>query len=271
MKIFEATTQKQLLLLAVIFIFSQTLAGQSSVEEKVSISSISGSDGMMSLIDQQVKFLRNSYAEKNETPEELINGKEYESYYNKSKVRPLLFPGKARSAVAFTKTRKYGNLILQYDTFLDEVIYTDTSKMINSRFPQIALNKNIIEGFNLYFKDDSLKFRFMRQAEATAGNLREGFYEIAYTGGSRYIIKHGSSSYEREGLVNYNYSPVNYISTGSQFYPVRNKKNMLRLMGDKSREVKKFIRSAGVRIGQANRNQIISVLKYYDGLVMSKQ
>jgi hypothetical protein len=271
MKFFEFTTLKQLLVPAVIFVFSQSLSGQGSVQGKISISGNPGSDCITSLIVHQVEFLRNSYSEKNETPEELINGKEYESYYNKSKVKPLLFSGRPRNAAAFTKTRKYVNLILQYDTFLDEVIYTDTSKMINSRFPQIALNKDIIDGFNLYFKDDSLKFRYLRQPEYSARNIEEGYYEIAYMGGSQYIIKHESSSYEREGLVNYNYSPVNYISTGSRFYPVRNKKNMLRLMGDKSREVKKFIRSRRVRIGQASRDQIISVLKYYDGLVMSKQ
>jgi len=50
-------------------------------------------------------------------------------------------------------------MTLQYDTFLDEVIYTDTSRTINYMFPQIALNKDIVEGFNLYLENDSLIFR----------------------------------------------------------------------------------------------------------------
>ena len=60
------------------------------------------------------------------------------------------------------RSRRYNNLILQYDTFLDEVVYTDTSRTMNYRFPEIALNKDIVEGFNLYFEDDSLHFQIFQ-------------------------------------------------------------------------------------------------------------
>ena len=226
---------------------------------------------MISLISRQTGFLRESYSEKNEAPEELINGTEYESYYTRSKAKPLLLPEKSRTASAITRTRRYNNLSLQYDTFLDEVIYTDTSKTINFRYPQIALNKNIIDGFNLYFADDSMKFRTFRQPQCSERNLKEGFYEVAYEGASQYLIKHESSFYEREGLVNYKYSPVNYISTGNAFYTVKNKKSLLRLMDEKSKEIKKFLHASGVRISQADKKQIVSVLKYYDSLPGSRQ
>ena len=143
-----------------------------------------------SLTNRQISYLKNSYSEKIESRGEFINGKEYESYYGRSIYKPLLFPDKKRNSALFTRTRRYSNITLQYDTFLDEVIYTDTSRTINYRFPQIALNKEIVEGFNLYLENDSLIFRNFRLAESSMCNLKEGFYEIAYVGKSKYVIKH---------------------------------------------------------------------------------
>src|SRR5664280_3157013 len=108
-----------------------------------------GNSNPASLTNRQISYIKSSYSEKIESRGEFINGKEYESYYGRSIYKPLLFPDKKRNSTLFTHTRRYSNMTLQYDTFLDEVIYTDTSRTINYRFPQIALNKDIVEGFNL--------------------------------------------------------------------------------------------------------------------------
>jgi len=264
MKNSHLTVLRKLFALCIFVLCAEVLSAQNAEQRVSSAGNLSSGNGITALIEKQTEFLRDSYSKKNEPPEKLINGKEYESYYTRSKVKPLLFPERPRTATAITKIKRFDNLILQYDTFLDEVIYTDTSKMINFRYPQIALNKNIITGFTLYFKDDSLIFRYLSNQEYSGKKLKEGFYEIAYEGASQYVIKHESTFYEREGLVNYKYSPVDYISAGHAFYPVKNKKSLLRVMDDKSNEIKKYIRSSGMRIRQANRNQIVMILKYYD-------
>ena len=219
-----------------------------------------------SLTNRQISYLKNSYSEKIESRGEFINGKEYESYYGRSIYKPLLFPDKKRNSALFTRTRRYSNMTLQYDTFLDEVIYTDTSRTINYRFPQIALNKDIVEGFNLYLENDSLIFRNFRLAESSRCNLKEGFYEIAYVGKSKYVIKHISSFYVKDGLNEYKYSPENYFSVGEVFYRVTGKRKLLKLFGEKSREVKRYIHLSHIRIRQADKNQFISILKFYDSL-----
>jgi hypothetical protein len=217
--------------------------------------------------DQQTDYLRKLYTSKVEAPKELINGKEYETYYGRSKVKPLLFFEKKRSASIITRTRRYNNLTLQYDTFLDEVVYTDTSRTINSRFPQIALNKDIVEGFNLYFEGDSIIFRYFREPASSDMNLEEGFYEVAYEGNSKYVIKHKSSDYVKDGFDNYKYSPENYINTGNGFYKTRKMKDLLRLTGDRSEEVKRFIKTTNIRIKKADKRDMISILKFYDSLI----
>jgi hypothetical protein len=220
---------------------------------------------------RQLDYIHGTYSSRVEVPHEFINGKEYEAYYLRSKSKPLLLTDKERTATIFTKTRKYNKLTLQYDTFLDEVIYTDTSRTINFRFPQIALNKDIVEGFNLYIGKDSLVFRYFRQPECATKKLAEGFYEIAYLGKSEYVIRHTSSFYVREGLNEYKYSPENYISMGDSYYRIKSKGNLLKLFGDKSDEMKKFMHMAHIRIKQADKSQFVSILRYYDSLLTSSR
>jgi len=219
-----------------------------------------------SLSDRQIQYIRKDYSEKVEQPNELINGKEYLSYYIRSQSKPLLFMKKKRTAVLYTTSRTYKNLTLQYDTFLDDLIYTDTSRTLNYAYPQIALNKDFITGFTLCFEDDSMKFRYIRQPQCNAMNLKEGFYELAYRGKSEYVIRHASSYYMRDGINEYKYTPENYFRVGNTFARVTGKQSLLKLLKDKSAEVSKFIHNSHIHMNQAEKSDYISILKYYDSL-----
>ena len=260
-----APALKTLLILCVL-LSPVTLKSQNST--LLNVKPLNGSENLdiRSLINSQTEYLKSSYSKKMEAANEIVNGKEYVSYYIRSQQKPLLFLKKKRTASLFTASRRYNNLDLQYDTFLDEVIFTDTTKTINYSYPQIALNKDIVDGFSLYFEDDSMHFRYLRMPQCSERNLKEGFYEIAYQGKSQFYIKHISSFFMRDGLNEYNYSPVNYISTGDKFFKVTGKGSLLKLFGVHSVEVKKFLRMARIRIRQADKNQFVSILKYYDSL-----
>jgi hypothetical protein len=223
------------------------------------------------LIDHETEYIRRLYSERIEEPKELINGKEYAPYYLRSKLKPLLYSSIKRKATIITKTRIYDNLTLDYDTFLDEVLYTDMSKTINFTFPMIALNKDIVDGFNLYFANDSLIFRNLRSPECTKMNLKEGFYEIAYQGKSQYFIKHVSSFFVKEGQNEYKYSPENYISVGDTFYKIKNKKSLLKLFGESSGTIKKYLHMSRIRVRHADKDQFISILKYYDTMITAEK
>jgi len=269
MKLSLLAIRIKIFLILLLFPLTLTLLGQNG--NLLNINALQGPASTIdqSLIDRQIEYIQRSYSSRVEASKEIINGKEYLSYYTRSQSKPLLFVNKKRSATVFTRSRKYINLILQYDTFLDEVVYTDTSRTLNYRFPEIALNKDIVQGFNLYFEDDSLQFRYFRRPECLKKNLTEGFYEVVYQGKSNYIIRHTSSYYVREGRNEYKYSPENYISVGDVFYRVKTKANLLKLFGGKSGEVKKYLHSNRVRIKQAGKNEFVSIIKFYDSLITS--
>lgn len=254
-------------ILQVILLFTITFTGQISGQIRIN-SMNNGDTRQMALF--QTNDIKKLYFQEVSDPKEFINGKEYLLYYYRSNTSPLLLLGKEFNAVLFMNDRKYKNIKLQYDTYLDEVIYTDTSIMINSQFPRIALNNFIVQGFSLFMDFDSLIFKYLRFPENRGKNIPEGFYELARDGRSSLIIKHMSKQYMKQGVYEYDYNPVMYVSLGDSYRKVKNKKEFLLMFGEYSLEIKKFIKESNIRIKQAGKNDINRVLKHYESLLSSE-
>ena len=79
---------------------------------------------------------------------DFISGREYRGYYFRSDHKPVLFYGRERTASLVYKGRTYVDLVLQYDTYLDQVIYMIYN---NWNASQVALNSDNISRFDLYF------------------------------------------------------------------------------------------------------------------------
>jgi len=219
--------------------------------------------------DCQISYLFTLYNQRIDDSNELINGRDYIPYYYRSEVKPLLFNEKKRSGILVLNGRTYANLTLEYDTYLDELIYSDSTKFFADKSLMIALNKDPVDGFKLYFDNDSLLFRHFKSGDGVKFNLPEGFYEVVYDGNSKYIIKHQSSVTRTESLDEYLYSPVGYVMVGANFSRVRSKKSFVRLFGEKSKEIKKFIRTSKIHNRMMDKKQIASVLMFYDNMISS--
>jgi hypothetical protein len=100
-------------------------------------------------------------------------------------------------------------------------------------------------------------------------NLPEGYYEVAYEGKSKYIIKHRSLLLVKEGIDEYIYSPADFIMVNNEYTKISNKRGFLKLFGEKSDVVKKFLRTNKVSIRKSDKREIVTVLKYYDSLIFS--
>ncbi|MGD0584123.1 MAG: hypothetical protein ABR974_14410 [Bacteroidales bacterium] len=238
------------------------------VESQVSTYSLlsPGSNRVLEMIGLQKKYLARLYNSGIVVHNELINGTEYAPYYSLSAVSPLLFPLKKRTATVDLGNRQYSNVSLQYDTYLDEIICTDYSRFIGNHYPQIALTREKIKGFTLFFDDDTMNFRYLRFPGNPESGLKDGFYEVAYKGKSQYIIKHVSKTYNKEGIDQYAYYPENYINTGNEFSKVRNKKKFLALFGVHLGEISTYLSERGIRIKKITKYQLKGLLKYYDSL-----
>jgi hypothetical protein len=223
------------------------------------------------VIGYQSDYMRTFYYQNVDNIDELINGRDYIPYYFKSKLKPLLFPGRKHKSSLILNNRKYDNLMLEYDTFKDELIYSDSLKFIDSKVFKISLNKDLIDGFSFYFGTDSLIFRYFSQERNLNFNLPEGFYETGYDGRSKFIIRHRSYLSVKEGNDEYVYSPFYYIMIDSGYTKIAGKQAFLKLFGDDAGEIKKFMHINKVHIHRAGRNEIAAVLKYYDSLNLSNR
>jgi hypothetical protein len=214
--------------------------------------------------DQQKNNLYRLYFESVTIPKEIINGKEYLPYNIHGRTTPLLFSGQVFNTTLRLKTREYKNIRLQYDTYLDELIYTDTSRFIDNQYPRIALNKDIIEGFSFFLPGQTMNFRYLKFPENKDNNLENGFYEIAYDGDTRLIIKHKSIQYNYQALNEYKYSPERYVLIGETFTGIQNNKVFLSMFGEKSGEISEFLKNSRIRIKNAGKDDLIKVLEYID-------
>ena len=240
-------------------------------QQSLTIAGEYSKDYSKTVLDYQRDYLYKFYYQKVGGTDELINGRDYIPYYSRAKLKPLLLDEKKRTASIILNGRRYNNLSLEYDTFLDEVIYSDGNKVINGGLFKIALNKDPVDGFSLYFDQDSLIFRHFKSEDVKKSNLPEGFYEIVYSGASKFIIKHQSFVLVMEGIEEYIYTPADYVMVGDVFSRIKSSKGFIKLFGEKSEKIRQFIRTNNVNIRKADKKQIASVLKYYDSLIASEK
>lgn len=214
--------------------------------------------------DEQVKEL---YFKSVASPNEIINGKEYLSYFFRSKNTPLLFSNLAFYADLTINDRTYSNVKLQYDTFLDEVVYTDTSKIINFEFPRIALNKELVSGFRFRYDGEIYNFTNFSFPAGSKNSPGDGFYDLVYDGPSKFIVRHRSIQYVKDAVNEYKYSPVKYIYIDGTFRRFTNRKDFISLFGPGKEDILKYLHENKMKIRKAGKTEIVQLLKHYDSSV----
>jgi hypothetical protein len=252
---------------AVIFLFligSIQISAQTAGSLKTTSSSNDKDLSTADLFMLQNRYLEKIYYSSVTAPNELINGKEYLPYYWQSGTNPLLFFNRNRTATLFFRNMEIRNLTLQYDTYLDEVIYTDNTRTVNGQLARIALNRDNIKGFDLYFDYDTIRFRYLKFPAESAGRMKDGFYEVAYDGKSTFLIRHRSTLYNKEGRDKYGYSPEKYVLSGDTWVKITSKNSLMKIFGDREKEMSAIVHRSKIKVPRASKEQIAEILRYYD-------
>jgi hypothetical protein len=238
-------------------------------QESITSTDLYGNIDYNSMLSDQTEFMRKFYFQNVDNVDELVNGKDYIPYFSGSKYKPVLYSDRKQRSSLTLRGRRYNNIKLEYDTFRDELIYSDSLKFIDNKVFMISLNRDPIDNFTFYSGSDSLLFRYFSKADDPEFNQGEGFYEVVYEGQSRYIIKHRSYLLVKEGNDEYIYSPADYVKVNEGFTKISNKRSFLKLFGENSDKIKKFIRTNRVHIRKAGKHEITTILKFYDSQIMS--
>lgn len=233
-------------------------------QEAAKVSASGGNDLITRTETAQKEYLEKAYSLSTGTDDGLVNGRTYFPYHYRSKHKPLLFFEKDRTASITMKGRTYRNIFLQYDTFTDEVVFPEIENKHAEGLYQISLNKDIIDSFVLFFRDDTLTFTNITGHEAGSAGIPAGFYEVAYDEDSRYFVRHTSAVHQKNGIDEYFYSPTGYINTGTGFTRIRSNKQFMKQFGTGSAEMKKIMDRYKINVRKADKNEIISVLRLFD-------
>lgn len=224
-----------------------------------------------SILDYQTDYLNKFYFQNVDNIDELVNGKEYIPYYFTSTQKPILFFGMKHRSSLILKGRRYNNIWLEYDTYLDELLYSDSLKLIDDKVFMLSLNKVPVDGFSFYYGNDSLLFRHFTSDKNLNFNLSEGFYEVVYDDRSKFIIKHRSLPIVKDAIDEYIYTPEKYMMVNNGYARIKSSKGFIKLFGDKSGEIKKYMRTNKIHFRKTDKNKIADVLRYYDYLILSNR
>lgn len=246
----------------VIFGLSAKIAGQPFVNNATR------SDIVFNLNSNEpgAQKVKDFYYKSISTPIEILNGKEYINYYFRGTTTPLLFSNQLFNSTLIFNNRTYNNVKLQYDTYLDEVLYTDTSRIISFEFPRIALNKDLVDGFSFYFRGEFYNFRHLSFPVQSKNSPGDGFYDLVYDGPSMFIIKHRSRLYERDALNEYKYSPIKYVFIEGAFRKFVSMKDFIGLFGSHEEEIREYLHDNRIRIRKTSKDLIAGILKHYDSI-----
>ena len=215
---------------------------------------------------QQLKDLDSLYVAETRSGSEFINGKDYVQYYLQSEHKPLLYSERERTASLTYSGRVYSNLVLDYDIYLDQLIYGIKSTSSNDIVRRVALNRDNISRFVLCFDHDTLTFRHFSDKLDPHFNLDDGFYEVAYDNRCKYLLRYKSTHYKLNGVDEYSFDLSGYVMVGEGFVRITSGKQFVNLFGNRSKEIKQFIKEKRIKIKSADKHQIADILRFYESI-----
>jgi hypothetical protein len=253
--------KESIIIILLIFPFSAT------AQNTVQIKTNNGNDVNSVIEKRQIDSLYKFYSSSVDPSCEIINGRAYNPPYYRSEFEPLLFINKKHSSTITIKDIKYADVPLNYDTYADQLIYVDSTVFYSvNRALEVILNKDNIESFEMCYGRDTLSFVNFKKGTYSDFNLPYGYYEIAYNASSSLLIKHRSTVYDLDKIWKYKYDPIRYVNIGDGYFKINTEKQFIKLFGDRSDDIRKFIKKSGIKIRKADKRQLVSVLRYYDNI-----
>ena len=196
-----------------------------------------------------------SYSNAISAQSHLYNGSAYTEYISQNDENPYFIDEWIEGSVEYDE-EFHDNVPLLYDISLDRIVVDNpySIKKVMLVFEKVAA-----------FTIQDHHFVMLKNTP-----LQVGYYELAYDGPSKVYVRHRKTLQSKA----VDYSVVNlfeerklyYIYKNGTFYSVRGKRSVLKLLEDKKKELKKFIRDNKLQFGNDKARDISRLVQYYDQL-----
>lgn len=190
----------------------------------------------------------------------LYNGKLWTNRYYRIKGDPYFLTGEFLSGSITFCGKAFPDQLVRYDIFNDEIILWINTMTI------IILNKEMIDSVTLNYKDK--KYKIVNRGEDTTSIIK-GLVNIYYDGPTTLLVKYKKMidllAVEKKYDLFYPTHHL-YIKKDDITYSVSGKRDLLKILEDKSVEVRDYIKKKKLIIMRKEPETFIPVLKYYDSL-----
>jgi len=195
------------------------------------------------------------------TQSRLYNGSKYAAPKQTFEEHPYFGSEDWITGGVFYDGEYFADIPLMYDLYLDALV---TEHYPSGHFLQLVREK--LQHFSLgdhYFeKIDN---------ESVSNSLpKSGFYEILYDGRTRLVALRQKFLREKieapNIIVTYEERNRYFVLRDSAFFPVKSKASMFKLLEDRKRELKRFLKQKQIKFS-SNREALLKTLaEYYDTL-----
>ena len=157
----------------------------------------------------------------------------------------------------------FDSIFLKYDVYMDLLLIENFNS--NGFLSPIHLYGPKVSSFEL------MGYSFIRLEKDTISNIKTGYYNQMYKSKDMEVLvkrrkeivdSNEVNSFRKKFIEKDRY----YIKKNEMFYRVKKKRAILKVLEDRKKEIKSFIRKNDFRFMIRPDNQLVEVVKYYDSL-----
>ena len=146
---------------------------------------------------------------------------------------------------------------IRYDIYNDEIMTVTDRNMV------IQLNREIVDMFS--FRYDGRDYKFMK-IDRDSLNTISGYVNVLFDGELSLFVK-----YKKEIILlavdnkydQFLQSYKIYLKKDGKLYSVAGNSDLLRIMKDRKKQVKRFMRENNLNLSKKNPENFVPVIEYY--------
>lgn len=158
---------------------------------------------------------------------------------------------------------QYDSITMMYDIYTDELVIEHYDQ--KGYAAKVKLDKNKIDRFSLL----GSSFVKLTKDSAERAGVRPGFYDVAYNGNVKLMAKRRKDivkeTTQNTILTEFVRKDDFYVYKDGVYYPVRRKKSILKVFGDKKKAVRQFIKKNHLSFSNETRGHAFTqIVAFYD-------
>ena len=190
----------------------------------------------------------------------LYNGRLWRNQYYMVRGDQFLFTASLLNGTVTINDRLFRDVLLSFDIFKDEIIAMNENGMM------IQLNKEWIDEFSIDY--NLRKYRFRNLDSDSLGNI-DGYVNVLFDDELALVVKYRKEIVMLAVENKYDeFSQIHrlYLRKDSVYYPIRGRRDLLKHLKDKKKQLKSFIRTNSLQVMKKNPDSFVPVLEYYTNL-----